>query len=219
MPTKTTCLSPCSTALRSAAPVKSPTSTKHTSGSLGSSFMAPFSVRPPVHRTRVSRPCAAITETACSTLARQDAVENGRTMPVVPRIEMPPMMPSRLLVVLRAITSPSGTEITTRTPLSWLSSASVTAWVIIARGVGLMAGPPSSRPRPGLVTTPTPSPPSRSRPGSSRQDTVAVTCAPCVTSGSSPASFTTTADALPPLTEHDSTAKVTRLPEGSPIST
>ena len=28
-----------------------------------------------------------------------------------------------------------------------------------------------------------------------------MTCAPCVTSGSSPASFTTTADALPPLTE------------------
>ncbi len=37
-------------------------------------------------------------------------------MPVVPRIEMPPRMPSRAFVVLRAIRSPSGTLITTRTP-------------------------------------------------------------------------------------------------------
>ena len=79
--------------------------------------MAPFSVRPPVHSTTVSSPWAASTEIACSTLARQDAVENGRTMPVVPRIEIPPMMPSLALVVLRAICSPPGTEMTTRTPL------------------------------------------------------------------------------------------------------
>ena len=79
--------------------------------------MAPFSVRPPVHSTTVSSPWAASTEIACSTLARQDAVENGRTMPVVPRIEMPPMMPSLALVVLRAIFSPSGTEMIIWMPL------------------------------------------------------------------------------------------------------
>ncbi len=112
MPTKTILFSWCCIARRSAAPVKSPTSTKHTSGRSGSSFIAPFSVRPPVHSTTVSSPWAASTEMACSTLARQDAVENGRTMPVVPRIEIPPMMPSRALVVLRAIRSPSGTEMT-----------------------------------------------------------------------------------------------------------
>ena len=155
--------------------------------------MAPFSVRPPVHSTTVSSPWAASTEIACSTLARQDAVENGRTMPVVPRIEMPPMMPSLALVVLRAIRSPSGTEMITVTPLVPRSTASPTAWVIIARGTGLMAGPPSSSPRPGLVTTPTPTPPSSSRPGWPRQRTVAVSRAPWVTSGSSPASLTTTA--------------------------
>ena len=99
--------------------------------------MAPFSVRPPVHSTTVSSPWAASTEIACSTLARQDAVEKGRTMPVVPRIEIPPMMPSLALVVLRAIRSPSGTEMTTRTPLWARSIASPTDWVIIARGTGL----------------------------------------------------------------------------------
>ena len=127
MPTKTTRSSSTLTARRSAAPVKSPTSTKHTSGSPGSIAMAPFSVRPPVHSTTVRSPWAAITDTACSTLARQDAVENGRTIPVVPRMEMPPRMPSRALVVLRAIFSPPGTEITTSTPVVLRSTASPTA--------------------------------------------------------------------------------------------
>src|SRR6185312_12660369 len=64
MPAKTTWPRWCSAARRSAAPVKSPTSTKHTSGSCGRSFMAPFSVRPPVHSTTVSSPWAASTELA-----------------------------------------------------------------------------------------------------------------------------------------------------------
>ncbi len=152
---------------------------------------------------------------ACSTLARQDAVENGRTMPVVPRIEMPPMMPSLALVVLRAIRSPPGTEITTRTPEAARSTASPTACVIIARGTGLIAGAPSSRPRPGLVTTPTPTPPSSSIPAGSRQLTVAVRCAPCVTSGSSPASLTTTASACSArMQDHD--AGLDREPDARP---
>ena len=181
--------------------------------------MAPFSVRPPVHSTTVSSPWAASTEIACSTLARQDAVENGRTMPVVPRIEIPPMMPSRALVVLRAICSPPGTEMTSWTPCWLRSTASPTDWVIIARGTGLIAGPPSSRPRPGLVTTPTPTPPSSSRPGSSRQRTVAVSRAPWVTSGSSPASLTTTASAWVADMVHSSTWNRTRRPSGRPTST
>ena len=181
--------------------------------------MAPFSVRPPVHSTTVSSPWAASTEIACSTLARQDAVENGRTMPVVPRIEIPPMMPSLALVVLRAIRSPSGTEMITVTPFLLRSTASLTAWVIIARGTGLMAGPPSSSPRPGLVTTPTPTPPSSSMPGAWRQRTVAVSRAPWVTSGSSPASLTTTASAWVALSVQASTGKRTLWPSGSATST
>ena len=182
--------------------------------------MAPFSVRPPVHSTTVSSPWAASTEIACSTLARQDAVENGRTMPVVPRIEMPPMMPSLALVVLRAIFSPSGTEMIIWIPRWARSMTSPTDWVIIARGTGLMAGPPSSRPRPGLVTTPTPTPPSSSIPGSSRQRTVAVSRAPCVTSGSSPASLTTTASAVSSgVRVQVSTGNRTRWPDGRPICT
>ena len=81
------------------------------------------------YSSTVSSPWAASTEIACSTLARQDAVENGRTMPVVPRIEMPPMMPSLALVVLRAIRSPSGTEMITVAPLvrnAWAIETRVT---------------------------------------------------------------------------------------------
>src|SRR5664280_2618287 len=123
-------VSPCSTASRIAAPVKSPTSTKQTSGRSGSSRIAAFSVRPPVASTRVRSGCAASTLTACTTLARQDAVENGRTMPVVPRIEIPPRMPSRALVVLRAIRSPSGTLRRTQTPRADTSTTSPTAAAI-----------------------------------------------------------------------------------------
>ena len=234
MPANTTFRTPQETTRRSAAPVKSPTSMKQTSGRPGSRVMAARSVRPPVHSTAVVSPCAASTDTACSTLARQDAVENGRTMPVVPRIEMPPTMPSRALVVLRAIRSPPGTEMTTRTPAAVRSTASPTAWPIIARGTGLMAGVPGSRPRPGLVTIPTPTPPSSSIPGASRQVTVAVRWAPWVTSGSSPASLTTTASARSAdsgrpagagrsaargTSVQESTGKRTRCPDGSAIST
>ena len=116
MPTKTTSRSPSSTACRRAAPVKSPTSTKQTSGSSGSIRIAAFSVRPPVARTSVGSPCAAMTDTACTTEARHDSVENGRTTPVVPRMLMPPRMPSRALVVFLARCSPSGTLMVTRTP-------------------------------------------------------------------------------------------------------
>src|SRR5215210_6970750 len=78
------------------------------------------------------------------------------------------------------------------------------------RGTSFIAGPPTGSPRPGFVTTPTPSPPSSSIPGSSLHETRAVRCAPCVTSGSSPASLTTTASAHEPPTSHRSTSKETR---------
>src|SRR5215207_49419 len=80
------------------------------------------------------------------------------------------------------------------------------------RGTSFIAGPPTASPNPGFVTTPTPSPRSNSRPGSSFQRTRAVRCAPSVTSGSSPASLTTTASARPSSSDssHRSTPNATR---------
>jgi hypothetical protein len=59
------------------------------------------------------------------------------------------------------------------------------------RGTELMAAAPTGWSRPGFVTRPTPSPPSIVTPGPSLRATVANTCAPRVTSGSSPGSFST----------------------------
>src|SRR5215212_11675600 len=73
-----------------------------------------------------------------------------------------------------------------------------------------MAGPPTGRPSPGLVTTPTPSPRSSSSPGSSRHVTRAVRWAPSVTSGSSPASLITTASAHESPRSQRSTSNSTR---------
>src|ERR687894_2604407 len=80
------------------------------------------------------------------------------------------------------------------------------------RGMAFIAGPPTGSPSPGLVTTPTPSPRSRSSPGSSRHEARAVRWAPSVTSGSSPASLTTTASvqAPPSPNSHRSTWNSTR---------
>src|SRR3712207_6257596 len=78
------------------------------------------------------------------------------------------------------------------------------------RGTSFIAGAPTGSPKPGLVTTPTPSPRSSSIPRSPRHETRAVRCAPCVTSGSSPASLTTTASAQEPPTSHRSTSNSTR---------
>src|SRR5215213_5127015 len=77
-------------------------------------------------------------------------------------------------------------------------------------GTSFMAGPPTGSPSPGLVTAPTPSPLSSSSPGSSRHETRAVRCAPSVTSGSSPASLTTTASAQEPPSSHLATSNSTR---------
>src|SRR5215210_867930 len=92
------------------------------------------------------------------------------------------------------------------------------------RGTSFIAGPPTGNPSPGLVTTPTPSPRSSAIPGPSVQETRTVRRAPCVTSGSSPASLTTTASAQAPPspTSHRSTSKETRRSSpflGSFIST
>src|SRR5215217_2163832 len=131
-------------------------------------------------------------------------------MPVVPRMEMPPTIPRRALVVFSAIFSPPGTLMTTRTPRWSGSRTSSTEYEIIRRGTSFMAGPPTGSPSPGLVTTPTPSPRSSSSPRCSRHETRAVRRAPSVTSGSSPASLMTTASAHEPPRSHRSTSNSTR---------
>ena len=115
------------------------------------------------------------------------------TTPVVPRIDRPPTMPSRAFQVRSAILAPPGTEISTTasTPAPSRSATSARLARIMARGAGLIAGSPGSSGRPGRVTTPTPSPALKITPvvcGARR--TVATMSAPCVTSGSSPASLT-----------------------------
>src|SRR5215218_79485 len=131
-------------------------------------------------------------------------------MPVVPRMEMPPSMPRRALVVFSAISSPPGTLMTTRTPRSCGSITSSMEYEIMRRGTSFMAGPPTRSPSPGLVTMPTPSPRSRTSPRSSRHETRAVRWAPSVTSGSSPASLMTTASAHEAPRSHRSTSNSTR---------
>ncbi len=81
-------------------------------------------------------------------------------MPVVPRMESPPLMPSRLFMVRRASFSPPGMaiSISTSPPSRWRFATSAMASSILRRGAGLIAGSPMATGRPGRVTVPTPSP-------------------------------------------------------------
>ena len=116
------------------------------------------------------------------------------TIPLVPKIEIPPMIPSLGLSVFSAISFPLGTDITSFIPffLRIDSATSVIFSIIIFFGVGLIAASPISKPKPGLVTRPTPFPPSISivfiLVVSSKSTMIS---APCVTSGSSPPSLIT----------------------------
>ena len=169
-------------------------------------------------------------------VAVQAAAESGLTTPVVPRMEMPSMIPRRALRVFFASFFPFGTDIVTviagvirgrlvpRLRLS--STASLTASSIIRLGTGLIAGSPTGRARPGLVTTPTPSPPLivivRGLPDSSIVTSARIS-ALLVTSGSSPASFMVDAEAclIPSMSTRHSierTANLTLEPSGKGIS-
>ncbi len=113
----------------------------------------------------------------------------------------PRRCPRRPFSVRSAIFSPPGIDSsTTASPLPPQSAAtSAIAVRIISRGTGLIAGSPGGSGRPGRVTVPTPSPARKMTPlpGAPRR-TVARTSAPCVTSGSSPASLTMPARANVP---------------------
>ena len=143
-------------------------------------------------------------------------------MPVVPRIDSPPTMPSRPLRVLAASASPPGMAISISTsPASpWAAAISAMASRIIWRGTGLMAGSPGGMGRPGRVTVPTPSPARKLTPlPRAARRTVARISAPWVTSGSSPASLTTPAVAVPSPSDVVASAKAGCCPRGRVTST
>ena len=151
-------------------------------------------------------------------LSIQAAQENGTTMPVVPSTDSPPTMPSRPFSVFRASASPPGMPIVTSASGDGRTEASAAS--IMRRGPGLIAGSPGGSGSPGRVTVPTPGPAAKRTPlpaGSSR--TSARTSAPCVTSGSSPASLTTPALATPSPARCSARAKLGVAPFGSAIAT
>ena len=74
------------------------------------------SLRRPVEKPTTSWPSARATSRASLMDTRQASWLKGRTMPVTPRIEMPPTMPRRGLRVFLAISSPPATVTTARNP-------------------------------------------------------------------------------------------------------
>ena len=131
-------------------------------------------------------------------------------------------MPSRPLAVRSAILSPSGTEISTSTsaPTPTRSATSPKFARIMARGAGLIAGSPGGSGRPGRVTVPTPWPARKATPDPRAANrTVARTSAPCVTSGSSPASLTIPAVASAGPRSDVASAKAGLRPFGSATGT
>lgn len=124
-------------------------------------------------------------------------------------------MPSRPFKVRSAIFSPPGMAISISR-----SRAPSRLAAIIARGPGFMAGSPGAIGRPGRVAVPTPSPALNTSPAPGAAGrTVTTISAPWVTSGSSPASFTTPARAQPSPASCSASAKAGRWPPGSRIST
>ena len=155
----------------------------------------------------------------------------GSTMPLVPRIEIPPSIPSFGLKVFAASSLPRGTLTVTSKPAGSRTppasciipvpgrppasrTASCTASAIMRRGVLLMAAFPTGWSRPGLVTRPTPSPPSILIPGIPEQATSARTRIPSVTSGSSPLSFRTAQETAPSEKQISSISRYSSVPRG-----
>ncbi len=198
-------------------PAKSPISSSATSGNPCSAAAAASETDPVLPATCPS-PIARATSIPRWIVSIQAAHEYGTTIPVVPRIESPPTIPSRPFSVRSASASPPGTPTSTTTSVPACTSSS--AAPIIARGTGLIAGSPGGSASPGRVTMPTPGPARNTTPDpGTPHPTRTRTSAPCVTSGSSPASFTTPATAMPASNPVSASANATRPPRGSPIST
>ena len=173
-----------------------------------------------MHPATCAVPLARATSTPRWIDAIQAAQEKGRTMPVVPRIDSPPRMPSRGFHVFSANAAPPGTEIVIRTSPDCPSRAAISATVsrIMCRGTGLIAGSPTATGRPGFVTMPTPSPATKTTPPSDASTRARIR-AQCVTSGSSPASLMIAASAHPGPASASAMANSGRSPRGRVIRT
>ncbi|MNL20083.1 hypothetical protein D3C87_1413140 [compost metagenome] len=173
-------------------PIKSPMSISAVSGRPYTACPA-FSEVLPVAPSRWVQPVARATSMPRQMEWIHAEQENGMTMPVVPRMEMPPTIPSLPFRVFSAIFSPSRTEISTSKSASSPATSRM-AVSIILRGTGLIAGSPGGRGNPGRVMVPTPFPALKVMPlpGFPRRTVLSIS-APWVTSGSSPASLTTPA--------------------------
>ena len=114
----------------------------------------------PVDPAIAMSPAARATSIPRWIVSIQAAQENGTTMPVVPRIERPPTIPSRRVErSLGDLLAAGDRDLDDTSPyVPWATSARPRAWRIMARGIGLMAGSPGGTGRPGLVTVPTPGP-------------------------------------------------------------
>ena len=120
----------------------------------------------------------------------------GRAIPVVPNIDIPSIIPSRLFIVLGAISFPSGIIIFTIAPL-FSGRYFLTFAFIIFLGTGFIAYSPTGIWSPDLVTFPTPSPAVISTlPASSVKVTSDLIRIPRVTSGSLYVGFLTVDIAL-----------------------
>ena len=142
----------------------------------------------------------------------------GFTIPVVPNIDIPPIIPSFAFNVFFAVSSPLGTDISTSTP-NPSGSISSTVSLIIFNGTGFIAEFPGSTGSPFLVTFPTPVPPKIFIFESFRKLTFEKISRPWVTSGSSPPSFITDARTLFSFFSNEFTLIVREFPEGSLIVT
>ena len=144
----------------------------------------------------------------------------GSTMPLVPSTERPPSIPSLGLKVRSASSLPLGSITSAlKPPFTSKSSLSLaSSEVIICLGTLFMAASPTCCQRPGLVTLPTPSPPSMIISSSSMGVTREHTGMPSVTSGSSPLSFITVQTAPCP-SNLPVTSRSSLMPLGVSIST
>ena len=104
---------------------------------------------------------AAIRQNIQVASAMKDDTVVLTTIPLVPSMDIPPIMPSLGLSVFKAIFSPFGTDTVTKIPVSCSISLPIsrTLCSIIFFGTGFIACLPISRPNPGFVTLPTPFPP------------------------------------------------------------
>jgi len=104
-------------------------------------------------------------------------------------------------------------------PMPFLMTAE-RASAIIRRGPGLIAGSPTASGSPARVTVPTPAPARKTRPVPGAPGFIVLTTrAPCVTSGSSPASLTMPARAPPASRSASARAKLGLRPPGRRIET